>query len=274
MKRAIGYVRVSSDKQVKEGGGLEIQKKSIIDFCEKNQIELIDIFSDEGISGAEDIEKREGLANCFRSLRRSKVEIHHVIVQKLDRFARDTILLGYLEFELKKCRCELLAVDQKFNNDPSGKLMKDIISAFAAFEKNMINLRTTSGKKNKIEKRLFTGGKVPFGYKLVNSDYVQIDEKTAPIIKCIFVLRKKKFSYRKIAKYIENVFFISVHFTTIKYILSNKVYIGELAQEKKYCIPVTPLIKKEEFYKINSFDDEEDEYDEDIEIEVEVNENL
>lgn len=28
MKRAVGYVRVSSDKQVKEGGGLEIQKKS------------------------------------------------------------------------------------------------------------------------------------------------------------------------------------------------------------------------------------------------------
>lgn len=265
MKRAIGYVRVSSEKQVKEGGGLEIQKKAIIDYCEKNHIELIDIFSDEGISGAEDIEKREGLAKCFRSLRKAKVTIEYVIVQKLDRFARDTILLGYLEFELKKCQCELLAVDQKFNNDPSGKLMKDIISAFAAFEKNMINLRTTSGKKNKIEKRLFTGGKIPLGYKLINSDYIQIDERAAPIIKCIFVLRSKKFSYRKISKYIENVFFISMHFTTIKYILSNKVYIGELSQEKKYCIPVTPLISKEDFYRVNSLKhtiiDDDDEYE-------------
>lgn len=251
MKRAIGYIRVSSEKQVKEGNGLEIQRKSIIDFCDKNNIQLIDIFSDEGISGAEDIEKREGLAKCFSAIRRSRVDIQYVIVQKLDRFARDTILLGYLEFELKKCNCELLAVDQKFNNDPAGKLMKDIISAFAAFEKNMINLRTSSGKKNKVEKKLFTGGKVPLGYRLVNSDYVQIDEKTAPIIKCIFVLRNKKFSYRRISKYIENVFFIPMHHTTVRYIVSNKAYIGELTQEKKFSIPVTPLIKKEDFYKAN-----------------------
>lgn len=270
MKRAIGYVRVSSDKQVKEGGGLEIQKKAILQFCEKNQIQLLGIFSDEGISGVEDIEKREGLANCFSAVRKSKLEVHYVIVQKLDRFARDTILLGYLEFELKKCHCELLSVDQKFNKDPSGKLMKDIITAFASFEKNMINIRTMSGKKNKIEKRLFTGGKVPMGYKLVNSDYVQIDEKTAPIVRCIFFLRNKRFSYRKISKYVENVFFIPMHFTTIKYILSNRAYIGELRQETRYSIPVAPLISKEEFYKANSpfliIDDEDKEEEQEEEL--------
>lgn len=59
MKRAIGYVRVSSERQVKEGNGLEIQKNAIIDFCSKNDIQLLDIFCDEGISGAEDIEKEK-----------------------------------------------------------------------------------------------------------------------------------------------------------------------------------------------------------------------
>ena len=153
-------------------------------------------------------------------------------------------------------------MDQKFDDDPSGKLMKDIISAFAAFEKNMINIRTMSGKKNKAEKRLFTGGKIPFGYKLVNSDFLQIDEKTAHIVKCIFMLRGRKFSYRKISRYIENVFCISLHFTTIKYILSNKVYIGEFTQEKKYRIPVSPLVTREEFYRINSLADIDDDEDE------------
>ena len=263
MKNAVGYIRVSSEKQVKEGGGLEIQKKAIIEFCEKNQIRLLEIFSDEGISGAEDLEKRDGLGKCFSYLRKSKEDIEYIIVQKLDRLARDTILLGYLEFELKKCRCELLAVDQKFDDDPSGKLVKDIISAFAAFEKNMINIRTMSGKKNKVEKKLFAGGKIPLGYKLVNSDFLQIDENTAHIVKCIFMLRGRKLSYRKISRYIENVFCVSLHFTTIKYILSNKVYIGEFTQEKKYRIPVSPLVSREEFYRINSLadinDDDEDE---------------
>ena len=256
MKKAVGYIRVSSEKQVKEGGGLEIQKKSIIKFCEKNKIELLQIFSDEGISGAENLEKREGIRNCLKHVRTKGKEIQYVIVQKLDRFVRDTILLGYLEFELRKCHCELLTVEQKFDNNPSGKLTKDIIGAFAAFEKNMINIRTISGKKNKAEKKLFTGGKVPLGYKLVDSSYLQIDEETAPIVRAIFILRNQNFSYRKIAKYVENVFCFAMHFTSIRYILSNKVYIGEFIQEKKYRIPVAPLISKEEFYKINSFSDD------------------
>lgn len=235
---------------------MKFKKKTIIEFCKKNQIRLLEIFSDEGISGAEDLEKREGLGKCFSYLRKSKENIECIIVQKLDRLARDTILLGYLEFELKKCKCELLAVDQKFDDDPSGKLMKDIISAFAAFEKNMINIRTISGKKNKAEKKLFTGGKVPLGYKLIDSSYLQIDEETAPIVRAIFILRNQNFSYRKIAKYVENVFCFAMHFTSIRYILSNKVYIGEFIQEKKYRIPVAPLISKEEFYKINSFSDD------------------
>ncbi|WP_366143846.1 recombinase family protein, partial [Fusobacterium sp.] len=41
MKYAIGYIRVSSERQVKEGQGLEIQRKSIIKYCKENNIELI-----------------------------------------------------------------------------------------------------------------------------------------------------------------------------------------------------------------------------------------
>ena len=76
------------------------------------------------------------------------------------------------------------------------------------------------------------------------------------------MLRGRKFSYRKISRYIENVFCISLHFTTIKYILSNKVYIGEFTQEKKYRIPVSPLVSREEFYRINFLADIDDDDDE------------
>lgn len=48
MKKAIGYIRVSSEKQVKEGQGLEIQEKVIRNFCKNNDIQLLEIFSDVG----------------------------------------------------------------------------------------------------------------------------------------------------------------------------------------------------------------------------------
>lgn len=203
--------------------------------------------SDEGVSGSEDIKKRYGLCECFNFIKINKKTINYIVVQKFDRFARDTILLGYLEFELKRNNCELIAVEQIFTNDPIGKLMKDIIAAFAAFEKNMINLRTSSGKKNKVKKKLFTSGKVPLGYKLIKSNYFEIDEKTAPIIRKIFVLRKRNSSYRAISAYIKEEFNYKIHFTTVKYILHNRVYIGTLTQEKNYSITVPAIISEEDF---------------------------
>ena len=110
-------------------------------------------------------------------------------------------------------------MDQKFDDDPSGKLMKDIISAFAAFEKNMINIRTSEQKKTEARRKdFFTGGKIPFGYKLVNSDFLQIDEKTAYIVKCIFMLERKKILLQKNIKIYRKCF---LHFSAF---YNNKIY--------------------------------------------------
>lgn len=251
MKKAIGYIRVSSDKQVKEGQGLEVQEKSIRNYCKENNIKLLDIFADEGISGAEDLEKRLGLGEALNLIKDGPQKIDMVIVQKLDRMARDTILLGYLEFELRKANCQVVATDQEFRNDPMGHLMRDIITAFASFEKKMINTRTSSGKKNKIEKKLFTAGKVPLGYKIINRDRLEIDEEKSPIVKFIFKRRKEKISLRKIAQEILVTFDYKIGYSTIKYVLSNPVYIGNLRQEGDHWIAVPPIIDRQLFDCVN-----------------------
>ena len=112
MKYAVGYIRVSSERQVKEGQGLEIQEKSIRKYCKENNIELINIFSDEGISGAESLDKREGLAQAIeqiKSLSKTNKPVDYLIAQKLDRVARNTMLLGYLEFELTRVKCSIIS---------------------------------------------------------------------------------------------------------------------------------------------------------------------
>lgn len=251
MKQAIGYIRVSSDKQVKEGQGLEVQEKAIKKYCDENNINLVALFADEGISGAEDLEKRLGLGKALNLIKDGPEKIDMIIVQKWDRMARDTILLGYLEFELRKANCQIVATDQEFKNDPMGRLMKDIIAAFASFEKKMINTRTSSGKKNKIEKRLFTGGKIPLGYKIVNRDHLEIDETKSPIVEFIFRSRLENYSLRQIANLILQKFNFKIGYATIKYILNNPVYIGSLRQENEYFISVPSLIDKEIFDAVN-----------------------
>ncbi|MCD8501566.1 MAG: recombinase family protein [Bacillaceae bacterium] len=59
-KIAVGYVRVSTKEQAIEGYSLENQRNDIRAHCKTKGWELLDIFGDEGISGAE-LEKRKGL---------------------------------------------------------------------------------------------------------------------------------------------------------------------------------------------------------------------
>jgi len=50
-KKAVGYIRVSTIIQVKEGESLSTQKQQIVDYAKNKGWELDDIYSDEGISG-------------------------------------------------------------------------------------------------------------------------------------------------------------------------------------------------------------------------------
>ena len=48
--RAIAYTRVSSQRQVDEGNSLEVQEKHILEHAEKNNIEIMRFFVEEGES--------------------------------------------------------------------------------------------------------------------------------------------------------------------------------------------------------------------------------
>lgn len=51
MKQAIGYIRVSTEKQANEGVSLEAQEAKIVTWCKANGYELVKVYVDAGISG-------------------------------------------------------------------------------------------------------------------------------------------------------------------------------------------------------------------------------
>lgn len=48
----IGYIRVSTQGQARDGYSLKYQEEDIIAYCDENNLNLINVFRDEGISGA------------------------------------------------------------------------------------------------------------------------------------------------------------------------------------------------------------------------------
>ena len=84
--KAVGYVRVSTDEQAREGVSIDVQKERIAAYATAKGLDLIEVFTDEGLSGKN--LKRAGLQDLLDMCRDRQVQ--HVIVWKLDRLTRRT----------------------------------------------------------------------------------------------------------------------------------------------------------------------------------------
>ncbi len=96
MTKAVGYIRVSTQGQVRDGNNLAYQRDEITRYYADNEIELIQIYEDKGISGAKVGEdgltvEREGLQSMLADL--ATVSVDCVIVL-------NTLLVQYQRFEI------------------------------------------------------------------------------------------------------------------------------------------------------------------------------
>ena len=131
------YLRVSTAEQTTLNQEIELKK-----YCENNNIEIFNIYKEEGVSGSKtsrpqlDLmlqDMRKGLFNC-------------VIVWKFDRLGRSTAHLLQVLEELKNRKVRLIATSQNIDTSTAmGKFFFTILSGFAEMEREMITERIKLG---------------------------------------------------------------------------------------------------------------------------------
>jgi site-specific DNA recombinase len=187
---AIGYIRVSTEGQNGyDSFGLETQRDAITKYCTANGLELVQIYEDPALSGSLPPLERPGLHALLETLKTG--DIQHVIVTRLDRLARDTMLSLWLMKEIKKLGAELVSIAEPGRwEDPTQKLLLTMVAAFAEFEKSLITSRLSSGRKTKARQGGYAGGKAPIGYKEGRgSKALTVDEDKATTVKRVFELK-------------------------------------------------------------------------------------
>jgi DNA invertase Pin-like site-specific DNA recombinase len=192
--KAIGYIRVSTEDQAREGISLENQEAKIRAYASINDFELVEVIRDGGASG-KDLE-RKGVAKLLDLVERGKVGA--VIVLKLDRLSRRTLdTLSLIEnFELKGIAFHSISERVDTKSAP-GKFFLTIISAFAQMERDLIAERTRDALKHKKQKGEWTG-RVPFGFRMENNRLVE-DPQQIRVIQKAKRLRRSGKSLREIA---------------------------------------------------------------------------
>lgn len=108
--KVAGYVRVSTDSQVRHGYSLDEQREEIVRYCDMQQYDLLEIFSDEGISGAQENEDemtvaRDGLLDMLVYVK--EMGIRFVVVLNTSRLWRSDMVRVLIHRELKKCNADI-----------------------------------------------------------------------------------------------------------------------------------------------------------------------
>ena len=143
MTMVFGYVRSSTMEEVKQGSN-ERQKEILVNFFKAKNWDY-QIYEDKGKTGAN--MERDGFKRMLEDIEKEKP--YAVVVAKIDRYARSLIdLLNSIQ-DLEQKGIGFISVQDSGidTTSPNGRLLLQILGAFAEFERNMINSRTSAGRE-------------------------------------------------------------------------------------------------------------------------------
>jgi DNA invertase Pin-like site-specific DNA recombinase len=176
MRRAFGYVRVSSAGQgAEERDGIPRQKAAIRKHAAANNIRIVRWFADT-VSGKKELENRPALQELMTALHGNGTKL--VLIEKLDRLARDLMIQESIIADFKRNGFELVSVTEPdmCSDDPTRKLLRQMLGAFAEYECTMIALKLKGARLRAAAKRgaSYVEGRVPFGYRVMKHDGIPV----------------------------------------------------------------------------------------------------
>lgn len=193
-----GYKRVSTDGQVKQGYSLDEQQAEIERYCTENNFNLVEVFSDEGISGAKANEdemciERDGVLDMLASLKNSKVQ--YIVVLSTNRLWRSDLVKVILHRELKKYNVDIKAIDRPnysiYTQNPNEIFVNGMFELLDVYERLEIALKLKRGRLQKAKSGGYAGGGVPYGYYCLRGQkQFLINASEAEAVQRVFQLKQ------------------------------------------------------------------------------------
>jgi site-specific DNA recombinase len=163
-KWRVGYLRVSSDEQ-KENKTIEAQRDALQKHFDVHSIKIDKFYTDDGVSGTIALASREpGGSALMRDAAAGLIsEIYILNFKRLGRNLRDFLNLCH---KLEKLGVHIVSITESVPEGPAGRMMMQMLGAFAELDRENILENTRRGLAHKAAAGGWTGGPVPFGYRV------------------------------------------------------------------------------------------------------------
>lgn len=244
------YIRVSTERQVKEGYSVSAQKENLSNFVKQQGWNIYDIYADKGISG-KNIDDRSEVKRLINDIKEKKIDV--VAIYKFDRLTRDSkdteeIIELIQQFGIQVFTLGGGNIDVK---TASGRFAIRINGAVAQLEREQTIERIKVAFKQKVKQGYTLAcATTCYGYnRNIHEKEMKINQEEARVVKRIFkmyiegktftqicnILNVLKIPTKKNGKIIKK-YGINEKYTingiwmpkTIKLILTNPTYIGKV----------------------------------------------
>jgi len=229
MKKAVCYVRVSTQEQSTHGVSLAAQEEQLRAYCSLARLEVVAMIREEGISGAKSLRARPGGAELM-ALVTSK-QAGHIVALKLDRLFRDAADALQESRAWDKAGIALHLVDmggQSLNTASAmGRFFLSMMAGMAELERNLISERTCVALAHKkAHKEAYAP--TPYGFDREGNSLKE-NERELQVVALVKEMRTQGWSFRKIAGALNEQEIPAKqggrwHPGTIKYLVENTLY--------------------------------------------------
>lgn len=247
IKRAALYARVSTEEQAMHGVSLDAQKERLIQYAKENDLQIVDVYVDEGISARKRYTARTQFMRMINDVKLGKIDV--ILFVKLDRWFRNIADFYEVQAILDRHRVQWIATEEDYDTTTAnGRLALNIKLAIAQDEADRTSERIKFVFKNMVKEGRVISGMTPPGFKIQNKRLI-VDESNAEIVKDIFNKYIDCRSMKATARYILDQHNKSIDVKSMKRMLTNTWYIGEAYGIKDWC---PSIIDKETFHLAES----------------------
>jgi site-specific DNA recombinase len=178
--KAIGYLRVSTEKQADRGVSLDAQHAKITAYATLYDLELVDVIVDAGFS-AKTLD-RPGLNRALDMLRKGRAEA--LLVVKLDRLTRSVRDLGDLvDKYFANGKSALLSVGEQIDTrSAAGRLVLNVLGSVSQWEREAIGERTATAMQHKAACGEYIGGGAPYGFRVADDGVRLVEDEAEQLV--------------------------------------------------------------------------------------------
>ena len=161
MISAYGYLRVSGRGQL-DGDGFPRQRAAIAKHANDNGLRIVRWFEERATPGATEWEDRPAWSAMVAELN----GVRTVVIEKLDRLARDLMVQEHIVQDLAQRRITLVSTAEPDlgSSDPTRVLFRQIMGAVAQYDKAMVVLKLRGARQRIKARGESCEGRKRFGY--------------------------------------------------------------------------------------------------------------